>query len=270
MTFDIAMPLTLFAVTLVSLFLNQKAEGKLKTTFEERELRVRDALLLVVMMVVMVSAIVLFREMVAPLMVMFLFSYSMLLFIFTFIFSNNRWYLAAVPPATFVLLYVFFRDTALWSGYLTSVYGVVFAVLITIYIGSLFAWKSTFIFVVLLTVVDVILVLVTGAMVEAADITRGLNLPVVVMVPIIPLIATESGGLGMMALGLGDFFFAGLLAIQSFKKYGKRFAILSVIAMAVSFFVFEAFILTFRFGPFPGTLMIISGWLPLVLLKNLE
>jgi len=60
------------------------------------------------------------------------------------------------------------------------------------------------------------------------------------------------------------------LAIQSYKKYGRSFAFLCIIAMTVSFFAFEAFILTFNVRAFPGTLMIICGWIPLILYKWLR
>jgi hypothetical protein len=73
-----------------------------------------------------------------------------------------------------------------------------------------------------------------------------------------------------MSLGLGDFFFAGLIGIQTMKKFGKSFTILSLIGMAVSFFVFETLMLNYAIRAFPGTLMIICGWLPLVLWKTLR
>jgi len=87
-TLDIAMPLALFAVSIAALLLNKRTEGKLKTTFEERELRTRDVVLLVVMIVVAVSVIgyvsildpgQIFQNVI---LLVFLFSYSMLLFIF--------------------------------------------------------------------------------------------------------------------------------------------------------------------------------------------
>jgi hypothetical protein len=87
-TLDIAMPLALLAVSAAALFFNERTEGKLKTTFEERELRTRDVVMLVVMIVVAVSIIgyisilypgQLFQTII---MLVFLFSYSMLLFIF--------------------------------------------------------------------------------------------------------------------------------------------------------------------------------------------
>jgi hypothetical protein len=268
MNFDVAMPATLFLVTLASMFLNKRTEDKLKSTLEEREFRVRDAVLLVVMMSVMISLIVFVQQLSVILMVLFLFAYSLLLFTFTYLFSRNRWYIAAVPPALFILLYAFLRDTVVWQLYLADVYGLVFAVLITLYLASLFTWKTTAVFGVLITGMDIVLVLVTKTMVEAASAATSLSLPVLVSVPLVPLVATENGFL-WMSLGLGDFFFAGLLAIQTFKKYGRSLALLSAVAMTISFAIFESLILNSSIRAFPGTLMIICGWAPLIIYKTL-
>lgn len=327
MEFDIAMPAVLFFVTLVATFLSKKVEGKLKNTFQERELRIRDVVMLVVSISVVVS-IVVFVPQIA-LMALFLFSYSMLLFVFTFLFSDfkktqslifhvgfvaitfvaatisllasradinitygslalyglfgfalvalaydqgrvgakERWYAAVLPPALFIVLYLFYSRTHIWFPYLLDLYGVVFAILIILYIGSMFTWKTTLFFAIALTAVDIFLVLVTGSMVSAAKSVTGLRLPVLIGVPIIPVVATE-GALHYMSLGLGDFFFAGILATQTWKKFGANSAILALAAMPVSFFVFEAFLLTYGPTAFPGTLMILCGWLPIVLVKS--
>jgi len=74
--------------------------------------------------------------------------------------------------------------------YLVNVYGLIFAVLITLYLASLFVWKTTAVFGALITVMDIILVLVTGTMIQAAEAARGLSLPVMVSLPLIPLIIT--------------------------------------------------------------------------------
>ncbi len=267
--FDFSMPLILLAVTVASVLLNGKVEGRLKGVLEEREFRVRDAVLLVGMMTIMIGLIVVVRQLSLILMVLFLFAYSMLLFIFGYIFSKNRWYVGIIAPAVFILLYVFFRDSYVWTYYLSNIVGVVFAILITLYLASLFTWKTTAVFGALITGMDIVLVLITGTMVEAANAARGLSLPVLVSAPLLPPIVTGNGII-LMSLGLGDFFFAGLLAIQSYKKYGRPFAFLCIIAMTVSFFAFEAFILTFNVRAFPGTLMIICGWIPLILYKQLR
>lgn len=266
---DFSMPLILLVVTVASVLLNGKVEGKLKGVLEEREFRIRDAVLLVGMMTIMIGLIVIVRQLSVILMVLFLFSYSLLLFTFGYVFSKNRWYVGIIAPAIFILLYVFFRDSYVWAFYLSNIVGVVFAILITLYLASLFNWKTTAVFGVLITGMDIVLVLITGTMVEAANAARGLSLPVLISAPLLPPIMTGNGML-LMSLGLGDFFFAGLLAIQSYKKYGRLFAFLCIIAMTVSFFVFEAFILTFNVRAFPGTLMIICGWIPLILYKWLR
>ena len=270
MYFDITMPLTLFAVTLVSLYMNPKTEGKLKENLQEKPMGVRDAALLVVLMSVMIYLIVFVRDITYVLMALYLFAYSTLLFTFTHLFSKGRWYLGILPPAVFILLYVFLgviSNNYLWTYYLADIFGLIFAVLITLYLVGLFTWKTTAIFGVLLTFMDIILVLVTKTMVEAAKVAVSINLPVLVSLPLIP---PASGlGVSMISLGLGDFFFAGLLGIQTFKKYGKQFAIMCAVAMSVSFFIFETILLNFWRIPFAGTLMIISGWAPLVIWKQL-
>jgi hypothetical protein len=183
--------------------------------------------------------------------------------------TKERWYLAVLPPALFILLYLVYNGTNLWFPYLLDTYGVIFAVLVTLYLGSLFTWKSTFIFAGLLTTMDIILVLFTGVMVTAAKQVSGLGLPVLISLPTIPLVVTE-WGLQYMSLGLGDFFFAGILATQTFKKFGKRTAVLSALTMSLSFAIFETFLMNYQWGAFPGTLMIICGWLPVVAWKILS
>jgi hypothetical protein len=329
LTFDVAMPIMLLGVTLAALVLSKRLEPKLKTAFEEREFRARDAVLFVVLIAVAVSIVVFVPQM--ALIAVFLFSYSSLLFTFAYLFSGmkrrnaqlfflgmglaglaagavallnvygdgsllfygglgavalaafafvailyeqikpdgqSRWYLAVFPPVLFLIVFFLFmyEPVPLLSLVLLDVTGALFAVLITIYLASLFTWKITFIFAALLTVMDIILVLFTGVMVTAATHVAGLGLPVLISLPTLPLIMTTQG-IRFLSLGLGDFFFAGTLATQTYKKYGKKVAIISAVAMTLSFAVFEAFLLSTEFGAFPGTVMIILGWLPVVAWK---
>lgn len=358
-TLDIAMPLALLAVSIAALLLNERTEGKLKTTFEERELRTRDVVMLVAMIVVAIS-IIGYVSIIDPgqifqniILLVFLFSYSMLLFIFSYLFSGmkqrsaqlfslgfavaglvagtasllepfadglavyraaafygltafalasiiidvkkaeqqERLYLAVQPPALFMLLFVFFNvayeGTAVWYPALMDVFALTFAVLIILYLGSLFTWKTTLIFAGLLTIVDTILVLGTGTMITAAQQFTGLGLPVLVYLPKIPLIPIPAGadfigffGFYPSGLGLGDFFFAGILALQTLKKFDKKTANISIVAMTLSFGIWLAFIeeITSALQPllghipsgFPGTLMIITGWIPVAAWKLIE
>lgn len=330
MYFDVAMPLTLFGVMALAVLVSGKVEKKLKTAFEEREFKVKDAVILVTTITVAVSVMVFIPQM--AIMVIFILAYSLLLFIFTYIFSDfnkatakffsgaffvvsflaatislftlfpfnelvaygaaalyslcgfsfitilheedrqhtrGRWYSAVMPPALFVFLYAFFNETPIWFPYLLDLYGLIFAVLIILYLGSLFTWKASMVFAGLLTIADTVLVLVTQSMVSAAAHVSSLRLPILVILPTFPQIVTE-WGLLYMSLGLGDFFFAGLLAVQTYKRFGKNAAFLSAAAMAFSFFMFEMFILNFGVRAFPGTLMIICGWLPIALLEHLK
>jgi len=311
------------------MLLNEKVENKLKKVVEDREFSTRSAVLLVAAMSIIISLVVFIPQ--KAIMLIFLFAYSMLLFTFTYVFSDfqkrnarlfcaaflivsflatisiffnfventtiaygvpaffglfcfafgallyeerrtsigERWYLAVLPPALFILLYLFFNLTPLWFPYLLNMYGIVFAILIVLYLGSLFSWKTTLVFIALLTIMDIILVLYTGTMVSAAKHVAGLKLPILISLPTFPAIV-EEGKLLYMSLGLGDFFFAGLIGIQSLKKFGKSFAIVSLVATAISFFIFEVLMLNYGLVALPGTLMIICGWLPLVLLKTLS
>ncbi|MGC8938899.1 MAG: hypothetical protein ACP5IM_01485 [Candidatus Bathyarchaeia archaeon] len=135
--------------------------------------------------------------------------------------ARERFYMAVLPPALFLCLYLFFSGTPVWFPYLINVYGVIFAVLVIIYIGSVFTWKSTLIFVALLTLMDVILVLFTGSMVSAARHVSSLRLPILVTIPIVPTVTVDGNTL-YMSLGLGDFFFAGLIGIQTVKKSTRK------------------------------------------------
>src|SRR3990170_5476678 len=123
-----------------------------------------------------------------------------------------------------------FSPTPLWFPVLLNVYGVVFAVLVTLYLSSLFTWKVTFLFAGLLTVADIVLVLFTGVMVTAATHVAGLGLPVLISLPTVPLVISEQG-IRYLSLGLGDFFFAGTLATQTFKKFGRKAAAISALTM---------------------------------------
>jgi len=349
---DIAMPLALLAVSTVALLLNERTEEKLKTALEKRELRTRDVVMLVAMIVVAVSVMG-YVSIIDPgqifqniILLVFLFSYSMLLFIFAYLFSGmkrkraqlfslcfaivgllvgmislvetfadgltlyravaffgfaafalvsliinskkteteERMYLAIQPSALFVLLFVFFNifydGAPVWAPAILDFFALAFAVLIILYLGSLFSWKTVLLFAVLLTVADIILVLVTGTMIDAAEQFTGLGLPVLVYLPNVPFVFSPEGTLLFRGLGLGDFFFAGILALQTVKKFGKQAGYAALVAMTISFAIFEAFlpeVLNFlepllqrEVGGFPGTLMIILGWVPVVTWKILS
>ena len=91
---------------------------------------------------------------------------------------------------------------------------------------------------------------------------------------------TQAGAYLFRGLGLGDFFFAGVLIVQTFNKFGKKTALIAALAVTVAFGIWEAFlgdiinglkpILGRNIGGFPGTVMIISGWAPIIAWKLLS
>jgi hypothetical protein len=343
---DIAMPTALLIVVTVAMLLNKRVEGRLKSTIEEKEFKNRDVILLVAFMAIIISVIS-YASIINPgdlvpnlILVFFLGSYTMLLFTFSYVFSNisrlraqllsiafgvasfiagfgslldqlqdsftiyrtiaffglaifcfaaiifeednafkkEKWYIAVQPPAMFVLLFVFFNfvyagAVQVWYPVLMDVFGLTFAILIILYLSSMFSWKTVGLFAVLLTTLDIILVIGTGTMVTAARQFTGLGLPVLVYLPNIPIILRQ-GDILFRGLGLGDFFFAGVLAVQTFNKFGRRTALIAVAAMAIAFGIWEAFlseilnwlapIVGRQIGGFPGTLMIITGWAPII------
>jgi hypothetical protein len=354
-TLDIAMPLALFGVIVVALFLNKRTEKRLMSTVEEKQFKTKDVVLLVVFMAIIISGLALaaiytpaelFSDVI---LVFFLSSYTMLLFTISYMFSSipkvraqlfsvgfalasiiaaaicalpplqdafttlrvagfiglaafcvgvayyerkntvhkERWYVAAQPPAIFVLLFVFFNflsnagTAAIWTPYLMDVFALTFAVLIILYLSSLFNWKTVGLFAVLLTTMDIILVIGSTAMVTAATKFTGLGLPVLVYLPNIPLQMVKipnstALAIGYRGLGLGDFFFAGILTIQTYKRFSLKTALIAATVIAIVFGIWDAYLFDIinwlipivgrNVGGLPATVFIITGWAPVVAL----
>jgi hypothetical protein len=263
MIFDISLPVALSLITLAVLFVHTKLSGKVRSLVGGRQFTTRDVILLVVMMGVMVTVlgwtVITIPEM--AIMVFFLFAYSMVLFLFTYLILP-KYYVAVLPPAVFLALYLLFRDTYLWNVYMPpytpyflNLFATVFAICVSVYLGSLFTWKTTAVFVALLTIMDVVQVLLTGFMVESGERMIGLQLPVVISLPSFPLQGY------IIFLGLGDIFLSGLLVIQSTQRYGKRWGLATIVAIGVVFFLLETVLINSGIGPFPATVLVIAGWL---------
>jgi presenilin-like A22 family membrane protease len=162
-------------------------------------------------------------------------------------------------------LYFIFKDTSVWNPWLLDLFAVIFVVFITVYVGSLFTWKTTLAFALLLTIMDVIQVLYTGYMVKTSERIISLSLPVFIILPVVPSLQLTIG------LGLGDLFLTGLLSIQTTKKYGRQIALISVLSIAIVFGIVEAFMLTyFPEQALPATVMIFGGWLIVIGAKYLN
>ena len=91
---DLAMPIALLIVVTVAMLLNKRVQGKLMATVEQKEFKLRDIILLVAFIAIAITVIAL-TTMYAPgqifqniLMIVFLGSYTMLLFTFSYVFSK--------------------------------------------------------------------------------------------------------------------------------------------------------------------------------------
>ena len=252
MIIDVLLPSALFLITVTVVFLYTKYEGKFRSFFGEKELRLRDVILLVATMGIMVTVLVFIPSI--AIMVGFLYIYSMVLFLFTYL-VVPKYHLAILTPAIFVALYLLYNDTLWWNPYLLNLFAITFSILVSVYMGSLFSWKTTALFVALLTIMDVIQVFGTKFMIATGKKMIQLRLPVVIILPTFP------SQIGLMALGLGDIFLAGLLSIQTTQKYGKRFGLVSMISIAVVFMMLEMILLNYRVLFFPATVLVIAGWL---------
>ena len=142
---------------------------------------------------------------------------------------KERWYVAAQPPAIFVLLFVFFNfinnsgTAAVWTPYLMDVFALTFAVLIILYLSTLFNWKTVGLFAVLLTTMDIILVIgspqwLLRQLIVYRTWASGTGYPAEHSHSIWLKFQSTAYGIGYRGLGLGDFFFAGVLQFKHSKN----------------------------------------------------
>ena len=247
MEFDVLLPALVFSLTTVTVLLYQRFKGRFTSIFGEKKITVRDAVLMVAFMGLMVTAVVFIPKLAVQ--IIFVAAYSYVMFSFTYVLLK-RWYAAAILPIVFILSYTFY-----WKLWVFNIFVAVFAVMIPLYIGALFSWKTTWVFAAVLTVMDVIQVFGTGFMGESAVKMIELKLPVALLIPTFP-----AGR--MIGLGLGDIFLAGLLAVQTALKENRKAGILTAAAIASALFIFEVALFNvayFRF--FPATVVVIAGWL---------
>jgi hypothetical protein len=254
MIIDVFLPSVLFLIGVTVVFLYSRLDEKVDSLLGGQELQLKHVVLLVTAMGAMVTLLVFVPE--QSMLVLFSFAYVVSLYLFTYLLVP-KWYLAVVPPVLFILSFLYF-----WNIYLFNFFAIIFGISISIYMGSLFNWKTTIGFVSLLTVIDIIQVLVTRFTVASAQKALELKLPIGVMLPSIPFTDTYT------FLGLGDVFFLGLLGIQSAQKYGRKFGLASIATMAVVFFLFQTFMLNSTIQDFPATVFVISGWLTSLALRR--
>jgi len=248
MILDILLPSVLFLIAVAIVFLYAKFEKKVDSLLGGHELRIGHVVLFVVAMGIMVTVLMFVPE--KAMIVFFLFAYSTIMFLFTYLLVP-KWYLAVPIPVLFIILYL----SPYWNIYLFNFFAIIFAVCISVYLGSLFTWKTTAAFVALLTIMDVIQVLITGHMVTSAKRSLELGLPVAIVLPTFPYQGWWT------ILGLGDIFLFGLLSIQTTRKYGRNFGLASIVTITIVFLLLQTILQNTGVESFPATVLVISGWL---------
>lgn len=251
MLFDVALPAVISVITIMIVLLYPKFRTRIESLFEDKEFSVLDTVFLVIAMGVMVTVVVLIPE--QAMQILFLGAYSFVLFLFTYV-AVERMHFAVLPPIIFLALYF----SEFWGPLSSTLFAVIFVISISIYVGSLFSWTTILVFAALITVMDVIQVFGTKFMGEAAGKAMALQLPVAIQVPMFPIT-------GEAMLGLGDLFLAGLLSIQTSRRYNVRAGIISAISIGLAFFIFEIFYFRlrtyFQATYFPATIIVVCGWL---------
>lgn len=256
MIVDVLLPSALFLVGVIVVFLYSRIDNKVDSLVGGQELHLKHVIPLVLAIGLMVTVIMFIPE--NALLGLFLFAYTAILFLFSFLFAP-KWYLSVLPPVMFLLSFFFF-----WNIYTFNLFAILFGVSVAVYMGTLFTWKTTVAFASLVTIMDIIQVLVTGHMGEAFETAKTLGLPAFIKLPMFPTS-------GLTYLGLGDLFLFGLLSIQSARKYGRNFGLKSVILMAVSYQLLQTVLLNYYplENGFPATVLVISGWLTTLGVKHL-
>lgn len=244
---DLVLPAAVSLIASASVLLYGRFHKKISFLLEESSIGARDVVVMVASMGLMITAIAFIPKQAVQ--ILFIIAYSYMLFSFAYI-AFRKWYVAILPPAAFVLLYNYY-----WELPVFNLFVALFAVMIPVYVGSIFSWRTTWIFVVLLTAMDIIQVFGTGFMVASASKMIELKLPVLLILPTFPAKT-------MIGLGLGDIFMSGLLAVQTSLKRGRNAGIMTAAMVGVAIFVFEAALFNvaaFRF--FPATVVVIAGWM---------
>ncbi len=248
MEIDFLLPLSVFIIITLSILLYEKVQEKMKIILEDRKLGMREIILMVISMGVMITIVALMPN--YAIQILFITVYSYVLLMFTYV-ALRRWLLAFLPPIIFVAVYLLIKNF-----FVMNIFAALLAIIIIIYMNSLFSWKITMIFTVLLVVMDVIQVFWTGHMIEAANKMIGLQLPIALILPTYP-------SYKFTALGLGDIFLSGLLSTQTASKYGRKRGLITAATTSITIFIFEILMLNMEIGAqgFPATIIVFLGWL---------
>jgi len=248
MEIDFLIPSSVFTIVALSILFYEKIRDRMKTVLEDKKLSMREVVFMVFSMGAMVTIIALMPN--YAIQILFIAAYSYMLLIFTYIILR-KWFLALLPPIIFIASYLLVKNI-----FLMNIFAALFTIMVIAYLNSLFSWKVTVVFALLLMIMDIIQVFWTGYMVEAANKMISLQLPIALILPTYP-------SYRLTALGLGDIFLSGLLSAQTASKYGREKGLITAATISIALFIFEILMLNMKIGVqgFPATMIVLLGWL---------
>jgi len=260
--FDIALPLSIICLAVLSLLLKDRYADRLRAALRGKEFKSKDAIILSAAIGVVVSLVAAVPS--QALVVLFLSAYSLILLQFSYL-MRPKWSTSIIVPVLFLVLYFLLRGSVYWNPLILDVFATIFAVLVSTFLGVTFTWRAAVAFAVAITAVDIFQVLYTGSMVMAFEKTMGLDLPVALIVPVVPLVPTSEPlypalPYAFSGLGLGDLSLIGLLVAKTAERYGRGLGLATALSMGISFFIFETLAMNFGGGFYPATVFVVSVW----------
>ncbi len=252
MSVEVSIPISIVLFSFVVLLLYFRFEERTRDVLGGETFRLRDALLLALIISVTIIVWVFLPALVLP-FVTILFS-SFVVALTTYIFSQKR-LLSALTAVFFVLLYLFF-----WNIFTLNVSAFYLAIGASIILNSLLDWKTGWIFVGSISVMDFIHVFYTKAMVEVAAKAERMALPLLMILPS-PLLH------GYVVIGVGDFLIASLIVVQTAKKFGRKKGFLCILFLFVASVVMGFVAYSYR-SPLPATVFLISGWIAFLVFQK--
>lgn len=244
MQVDLVLPTLSFVFLNLLLWTYPRVKPRLRRFMEEGELRIKDAIGLVLILAVVVAILAITPA--SLLMLLSLAGIGFVLNLTSLIFTGNRW-ISLILPIIFYLCFFFF-----WNLGLLNLFALILALGTSLILSSVFPWKSSIIFVALLSIIDIIHVFGTEMMVEVGQKGISLGLPIMLLLPAYP-------AEGYLGFGLGDLFVAGLLSVKNWERFGRKAGLITSIHISI----FIGLLMPFLdlFGVLPATVFIFAGWL---------
>ncbi len=247
MFFDLTIPIVIFIFSVTISYVYPSFEKRVEKLFAgERELSCKEIAL--VLLIISINLVVMFflPENFLPYLILFA----------TCVFLFSAFYILTNKEAISVALVIFFLASYFFlkGNIITfNMFSFIIAFSASLIFNTLFTWRTVWLFLTVLTSLDVFFVFCTNIMVTVAERALELSLPLLIKLPSFPLFLNRTIG-----LGLGDLLVASLIAVQTAKEINKKAGLMSSIGMSLSTVVMGIVLLNFK-SALPATVFLYSG-----------